>query len=196
MKLIVGLGNPGEEYAETRHNAGALVARSLAGSWGVSFTAHKSHALVTSYGAGTKKIILAIPSTYMNASGEPVGELARFYKITLDDVIIIYDDIDLPFGSLRVSTNLSSGGHNGIKSIIQHLDHADFIRVRVGIGPNRDTSRSSGARGDAADFVLKKWTAGERKKLPEIVDRTVNAIKLVVDKGLTAAANEYNKTAN
>lgn len=184
MKLIVGLGNPDQEYLATRHNFGWLSLNSLADKKQLTWKkSPDKNSQIAEYLWGREKIILSEPLNYMNKSGEAVLALAQFYKITPDNIIVIYDDLDLPFGTIRLSQNRSSGGHQGLESIIKHLKSQDFIRIRLGIGPQT---------GKAEDFVLAKFTTAENKKLPEIIDTSHLVIELLLNKGFTDTANQYN----
>lgn len=184
MKLIIGLGNPDKEQENTRHNFGWMVVDSMAQKSGLNFANDKSGlASVSQTEIALEKVILCKPVTYMNKSGMAAKALQQYYKIELSDVIVIYDDIDLPFGTLRVSQNRSAGGHRGVDSIITELGSKDFIRLRLGIGPQKGT---------AEDFVLKKFSATEKKKLPEIIDTAYLAIESIIEKGAVEAANKYN----
>ncbi len=183
MKLIIGLGNPGTEYQNTRHNAGARALELFASEHSLSFKKHDAHAKAAAGSVDGERIICALSEDYMNDSGFAVGSLAQYYTVQASDVIIVYDDIDLPFGSIRVSRNTSSGGHNGIKSIIERLDSSDFIRVRLGIGPKL---------GDAAGYVLGRWSKDQEKALDEFFAEAVGAIETVLRSGLTEAAAIYN----
>jgi peptidyl-tRNA hydrolase, PTH1 family len=183
MKLIIGLGNPGKEYHDTRHNAGSRAVELFAAEHKLSFKKHDANARAASGTIETERVICGVSETFMNDSGLAVGALAQFYKVEAGDVVIVYDDIDLPFGTIRVSQNTSSGGHNGIKSIIERLDSSDFIRVRLGIGPKL---------GDAADYVIGRWSKEQSQALPEFLAEAIGAIETVVQSGLTEAATIYN----
>lgn len=184
MKLIVGLGNPGKEYQQTRHNFGFLVLDNLAAKNKITWSEDKnSQALIAQYQGSLEKTILCQPQTFMNNSGETVQKLKKFYKIKNEDIVIIYDDLDLPLGLIRIAAKRSSGGHNGLESIIQHLKSTDFIRLRLGIGPQI---------GSAENFVLKKFSANEKKKLPEIIDYCHLALEIILKDGWQEAANKYN----
>ncbi len=184
MKLIVGLGNPGPEYLATRHNFGWLSLSKLADKQKLSWKkSPDKNSQIAEYLWGREKIILSQPLTFMNKSGEAVAALSQFYKISPENIIVIYDDLDLTFGTIRLSQNRSSGGHQGLESIIKHLKSQDFIRIRLGIGPQT---------GKAEDFVLAKFTAEENKKIPEIIDTSHLILELLLNKGFSDAANQYN----
>jgi PTH1 family peptidyl-tRNA hydrolase len=185
--LIVGLGNPGSEYAGTRHNIGAMVAELLAERLGGRMKAHKARADVCEgrLAPGGARLVVARPRCYMNESGGPVAALRDFYKIPADRIIAIHDELDLPFGSLRLKMGGGDNGHNGLKSIRRSIGTGDFGRVRVGIG------RPPG-RMDPAAFVLRQFAATERDEVPLLVDRAADAVELFVTGGLEAAQNRHN----
>jgi len=184
MKLIIGLGNPDKEYEATRHNFGWLLADSLAVKKEINWTKHKqSNSLITSWQGKKEKIVLAKPLTYMNNSGKAVKALKQFYKTPVNRIIVIYDDIDLPYGKIRISKNRSAGGHRGVDSIIEHLKSKDFKRIRLGIGPQK---------GKAENFVLKKFSSTEKKQLNEILDTSYLILKDILDEGFDVASNKYN----
>lgn len=185
MKLIIGLGNPDKEHCCTRHNFGWMAVDSLVDKNESNWQKHKnSNSLVCEYKHGREKIVLAKPLTYMNNSGQAVKALKKYYKLPVNKIIIIYDDIDLPFGKHRLSKNRGAGGHRGIESIIQHLKSKDFKRLRLGIGPQK---------GKSEQFVLKKFSADEKKKLPEIIDTAHLIIEAILNKNFDLAANKYNQ---
>jgi len=191
--LVVGLGNPGTEYAGTRHNAGHLVLDELAGRVRGRFSRHargRADVVETRLGGlagvGGDRAILARPRSYMNESGGPVASLRDYYKVTPDRLIVVHDDLDLPFGALRCKLGGGDGGHNGLKSIRASLGTGDFLRVRVGIG------RPPG-RMDAADYVLRAFAPGERKELPLVVAEAADAVESLVTDGLEATQNQFNR---
>lgn len=187
--LVVGLGNPGLEYAATRHNAGYLVVDELASRVGGRFLPHKSRADVLEgrlgIGHGALRVILAKPRTYMNESGGPVNALVSFFKIPLDHVIVAHDELDIPFDTLRLKEGGGDNGHNGLKSLTKSLGSANYFRVRVGIG------RPQGAQ-DPADFVLKPFSSVERKSVPLLIVRAADAVETLMRLGLEAAQQRYN----
>ena len=184
--LVVGLGNPGREYAATRHNAGFMVLDALARQWGVTFGRTRHQALLAEARVGPHRVLLAKPQTYMNLSGRAVGPLVRYYRLPLDHLLVVYDDLDLPFGTVRLRPQGGHGGHKGMKSIIEALGgRRDFPRLRIGIG------RPPG-RMDAADYVLRPFSPAEREQWPWVVDRAVEGIRLWVEQGLDAAMNRVN----
>ena len=183
--LVVGLGNPGQRYAGTRHNAGFLVVDLLAERAGARFKAHKAHADVVEGRVGGVPSVLTKPRSYMNDSGGPVVNVARFYKIPVERIAVVHDDLDLPFGALRLKRGGGDGGHNGLRSLTAALGTKEYLRVRFGIG------RPPG-RQDPADFVLREFNAAERKELGYFVDRAADAVEALVRDGLDAAQNTYN----
>ena len=186
MYLIAGLGNPGREYESTRHNAGFMVIDRLAEKLGCAVGTRKFLGFTGSGVLGGEKVLLLKPQTYMNNSGESIRAAADFYKLEPEQVIVIYDDISLDVGSVRVRAQGSAGGHNGMKSIIAHLGTESYPRVRVGIGEKPP-------RMDLADYVLSHFTKAELELLEEAVDAAADAVGLLLDKGVQAAMNKYNK---
>ena len=181
--LIVGLGNPGPNYARTRHNVGFMVLDLLAARVGSAFTLHKrSGADAVTGRLNGRPVILARPRCYMNESGRQVGPLAKFYSVPTERVVVIHDDLDLEFGRIRLKQGGGEGGHNGLRSIATVLGSKDFQRVRLGIG------RPPG-RQDPAAFVLQAFTAGERTQLPTICEQAADATELLIDLGLEPAQN-------
>ncbi len=183
--LIVGLGNPGRQYRENRHNAGFMLVDRLASRLGVSFTRLELKALVTKANYLGRRLVLAKPQTFMNLSGQPVAALQRFYKISPDRLLVVYDDVDLPLGTIRLRPSGGSAGQKGMASIIQRLGTQDFPRLRLGIG------RPPG-RMDAADYVLQDFTRRETEILNETLERAVDAVLTIVEHGLETAMNQYN----
>jgi peptidyl-tRNA hydrolase, PTH1 family len=185
--LVVGLGNPGPGYAGNRHNVGQMVLAQLADRVGSTFRNHKSNASVAegrSFAAGPK-LVLAKPNTFMNVSGGPVAALLRFYKIEPARLIVLHDELDIPFDSVRLKFGGGHGGHNGIRDIIAATGTGDFTRVRIGIG------RPPG-RQPAADFVLRDFTGEERATLPNLLDEAADATQLIAADGLTAAQLKFH----
>lgn len=185
MYIIAGLGNPSREYEGTRHNVGFLSVDALADKIGVSFTEKKHKAICAKGMIGCEKVILAKPQTFMNNSGESLREITDFYKVDAAHVIVLYDDISLDVGQLRVRAKGSAGGHNGIKSIIQHLGTQEFKRVRVGIGDKP-------ARMDLADYVLGHFSREEQKLIQDAAKDAADAVCMIVEKGIDAAMNSFN----
>jgi PTH1 family peptidyl-tRNA hydrolase len=183
--LIVGLGNPGPRYAGTRHNAGFFVVDELARRVGGSFKAHKGRADVVEGRLAGQSVVLAKPKSYMNESGGPIVAVSRFYKIPVERIVLVHDELDLPYGALRLKRGGGEGGHNGLKSTTASLGSKDYARVRFGIG------RPPG-RQDPADYVLREFAAAERKELEFFVDRAADGAEAIIAKGLEAAQNEFN----
>lgn len=185
--LVVGLGNPGPGYAGNRHNVGQMALAELADRASATFKNHKANASVAegrSYPAGPK-LVLAKPNTYMNLSGGPVAALLRFYKIAPSHLIVLHDELDIPFDSVRLKSGGGHGGHNGIRDIASAIGTPDFTRVRIGIG------RPPG-RQPAADFVLRDFTSDERSVLPNLLVDAADATELVASEGLEAAQLKFH----
>jgi peptidyl-tRNA hydrolase, PTH1 family len=185
--LVVGLGNPGPGYAGNRHNVGQMALAQLADRASATFKNHKANAAVAegrSYPAGPK-LVLAKPNTYMNTSGGPVAALLRFYKIDPAHLIVLHDELDIPFDTLRLKTGGGHGGHNGIRDIAAAIGTPDFTRVRIGIG------RPPG-RMPAADFVLKDFSGQERELLPNLLTDAADAVELIAGEGLVAAQQRFH----
>lgn len=185
MYLIAGLGNPGREYENTRHNAGFLAIDRLAEKLGADVSEKKHKGLCGKGVIDGEKVILLKPLTYMNSSGESLRAAADYYKIAPDHVIVIYDDINLAPGQLRIRAKGSAGGHNGIKSIIAHLGTQDFPRVRVGVGEKPP-------RMDLADYVLGHFSKEETKIMDEAAGEAADAVCEIVIKGIARAMNDHN----
>jgi PTH1 family peptidyl-tRNA hydrolase len=188
LYLIAGLGNPGREYKNNRHNAGFMLLDRLAGRLSVTFGRLEAKALVAKGVHQGRRLILAKPQTYMNESGKAVGTLVHYYKVPLENLIVAYDDVDLPYGILRLRPGGGSAGQKGMRSIQERLGAEDFPRLRFGIG------RPPG-RMDAADYVLQDFDRGEAAELPAVLDRAVDAILMFVCEGLEKAMNLYNGSA-
>jgi PTH1 family peptidyl-tRNA hydrolase len=184
-RLVVGLGNPGARYAATRHNAGALVLQLLSERLGVRFKAHKSRCEIAETRLAGQPVVLARPLSYMNESGGPIVGAARFFKVPVEDIVVVHDELDLPFGALRMKRGGGDGGHNGLRSTTASLGSKEYLRLRFGIG------RPPG-RQDPADYVLREFAAVERKELPFLLDRAADAVEALVGQGLEAAQNEFN----
>ncbi|BDT89092.1 aminoacyl-tRNA hydrolase [Nocardia cyriacigeorgica] len=184
--LVVGLGNPGPEYERTRHNVGFLVADVLAERVGGRFSVHKKSGadLLTARLDG-RQVLIAKPRSYMNLSGRPVAALARFFSVPATEVIVVHDELDLPFGAIRLKRGGGEGGHNGLRSVSQALTTKDYLRTRIGIG------RPPG-RQDPADYVLKPFSAPERKEVPVLVEQAADAVELLLRVGLETAQNQLH----
>ena len=183
--LVVGLGNPGPQYVANRHNAGYLVVEILADRVGGNFKAHKSRADVVETRFDGDRVVLAKPRSYMNESGGPVASLRDFFKIPVERLIVVHDELDLPYGAIRLKLGGGDNGHNGLKSLRRSLGSGEFYRVRLGIG------RPPG-RQDPADWVLRDWSAAERKEIDLHLERTADAVESLIADGLAAAQNTYN----
>jgi len=186
--LVAGLGNPGPEYADNRHNVGFMIVDLLARRMGVKFgRARRAGAEVAEgfLAPGSAKLVLVKPMTYMNLSGGPVASLSQFYKIPLERVIAVHDELDIGYGQLRLKLGGGEGGHNGLRSLSKSLGSKDYLRVRFGIG------RPPG-RQDPADYVLTNFSAAERKELDFLVDRAADAVEALVTKGLEPTQNLYH----
>lgn len=189
MKLIVGLGNPGIVYSGSRHNIGYSIIKALARKHRVTF---RKETGVSSLSAKCRiqgsEVILALPLTYMNLSGEAVGRLVNKYRIDLQDVLVVCDDLNLEFGRLRIRPSGSSGGHKGIASLIESLKSENFSRVRVGIG------RPAGAKNDIAEFVLSSFSRTDKNRLKEIITEAVSCCEMWIIESVEKCMNKFNKT--
>lgn len=183
--LIAGLGNPGRQYRNNRHNVGFKLLDGLADRLGVQFARLESKALVTKTNYQDSRLVLAKPQTFMNLSGQAIASLQRYYKVPLENLLVVYDDVDLDLGVLRIRPAGGAGGHKGISSIIERLSTQEFPRMRVGIG------RPPG-RMEAADYVLQDFSDRECSVLEEVIPRGVDAVLLYVSAGIDAAMNQYN----
>ncbi|NLM41883.1 MAG: aminoacyl-tRNA hydrolase [Firmicutes bacterium] len=186
MKVIVGLGNPGLRYAHTRHNMGFWVVDLLSQRWGIPLTKHKFGSKIGEGRFFTQQVMLVKPQTFMNRSGEAVGDLVRFYQLDLADLLVIYDDLDLAPGMLRVRAGGSSGGHRGVANIIDHLQASSFPRVRIGIGAPPEHL-------ETADYVLQVIDAADTKILQEACQRAADAVEVWLKEDVFAAMNLYNR---
>jgi peptidyl-tRNA hydrolase, PTH1 family len=190
--MAVGLGNPGPEYAGNRHNVGAMVVDVLGRRVGGSFKRHKARAGVLEGrlgalpgGAPGPRVVLAKPASYMNESGGPVAGLAQFFSVEASRVIVVHDELDIPFGDIRLKLGGGEGGHNGLRSVTRSLGTKDYLRVRVGIG------RPPG-RMDAADFVLRDFAGAERSALGVVLEEAADAVELLVLEGLVQAQQQVH----
>ncbi len=186
FRLIVGLGNPGIKYALNRHNIGFLLLDQFADKHQFSFARRRFNALLAEGSGDGSRLLLAKPQTYMNLSGDAVGKLVSFYRIPIHDIIVCYDDLDLPLGRLRLRARGSAGGHHGMESIIAALGSDDFARLRIGIG--RPASRED------ISHVLGNLTPEEERTLDETLGRAVEALDLWLSEGIEKAMNQYNGT--
>ncbi len=175
MKLIIGLGNPGKEFEFTRHNAGWLALDKFA--MAENLTSKKSSKLqaeIFDYKVGRNKVVLAKPQTFMNNSGISVGIMLNFFRLTAKDIVVVHDDKDIPIGEIRVQTNRGAAGHNGVKSIIEHIGTQDFTRIRIGVGPNAESKEKIEV---ISNFVLNKFSKEEMKTLQTALDNAATEIK-------------------
>ena len=183
--LVVGLGNPGPAYSGNRHNAGFMVADLLGERMGGRFKAHKGRADLVEGRLAGQRVVLAKPKCYMNESGGPVASLRDFFKVPAERIVVCYDELDIPWGSVRLKRGGGDNGHNGLKSVTKSLGTGDYLRVRFGIG------RPPG-RQDPASFVLKDFSAAERKDLPFLIDRAADAVEALLSGTLEAAQNTFH----
>ena len=185
MFLIVGLGNPGRQYTGNRHNTGFMCLDALAGRLGVQFRQRRARALLATGHIGEATLILAKPQTYMNLSGLSVSELVRFYRVPLTNLLVVYDDLDLPLGKVRIRERGSAAGHKGLQSIISSLRTQEIPRLRIGIGRPPDDQPPE-------VYVLQDFAHEERPIIAEAIDRAVSAIEVFVTHGIVRAMNEFN----
>lgn len=184
--LIVGLGNPGAEYAKTRHNAGFLLVQKLAERWKANWTLEKKfNARVARADRSEGRVLLCEPQTFMNSSGESVGPLAQFFRVPLSRLLVAVDDADIPFGELRLRPGGSSGGHHGLESIEQHLGTREFARLRIGIG------RKAGAR-EITDYVLGRFSAAESKLAEKVLAKAAEQTEVWLTAGIQRAMSQLN----
>jgi PTH1 family peptidyl-tRNA hydrolase len=186
VKLLVGLGNPGEDYARTRHNVGFLVADGLARARGVAFATRKFGAEIAEASISQERVWIMKPQTYMNHSGEAVGAALRFWKLGLGDLVVVHDDLELDPLRVQVKVGGGHGGHNGLKSVNAHVGGTEYVRVRVGVG-------RPPARMDSADYVLGRFARSEEKAVEECVACAVEAARMVVEMGAVKAMNQVNR---
>lgn len=184
--IIAGLGNPGIKYENTRHNAGFMAIETLEKKYGFSVSMHKFKALVGNINIGGKNCLVMKPETYMNLSGEAISQAMDFYKIPIENLLVIFDDISLDVGCMRIKRKGSSGGHNGIKSIIELCGGENFPRIKIGVGkkPNPDY--------DLADWVLSRFSDEDMKKLAEVDEKVCSAVELIAEGKISEAMNKFN----
>lgn len=185
MYLIVGLGNPGKEYGNTRHNMGFKAIDKLACKLNVEVSKEKFKGMYGEAMIENEKVILLKPLTYMNLSGESIIEIVNFYKIDLEKIIVVYDDVDIDVGKFKIRKKGSAGSHNGMKSVVQNLSSTNFARIRVGIGKPRVNE-------DLADYVLKKFSEEDKAQFERVVDEVSDAVLSIVTDGIDKAMNKYN----
>jgi len=186
MKIIAGLGNPGKKYENTRHNLGFKTLDLLADDIGVEFSKEKFHSILAETRVGGEKVILMKPTTYMNESGTALREAADFYKVAPEDVVVCYDDFDIPVGTLRIRPFGSAGTHNGMRSVVKMLGTQKFPRVRIGTGSGDIKDKN------IVDFVLQSFTPEEQEKADRAVEQAKDALKCFLTDGIDRAMNRYN----
>ena len=185
--FLIGLGNPGSEYENTRHNIGFRALDAFCEKHGVKCDKMKHKALIGEYRENSKRVLVAKPQTYMNNSGEAVAELCRFYKIPVERILVMFDDISLDVGTIRIRRKGSAGGHNGIKDIISHLNSDEFMRIKIGVGakPHPDY--------DLKDWVLGRFPAEQTEDVEKALKNTIKAVDELLLKGVDSAMNKYSK---
>jgi len=183
MKLIVGLGNPGDEYRDTRHNVGFMVVDTIARRHSLGWRHRDQMSFAKNFGSG--EFVLAKPQTFMNLSGFAVAEFARYHNVACGDLLVVVDEVDLPLGRIRARARGSAGTHNGMKSIVQRLGTTDFPRLRVGIG-------RGDRRRDLADYILARFEPAERVELEDVITRAADAAEMFAVEGIEKVMNEYN----
>lgn len=188
LTVIAGLGNPGNKYENTRHNVGFSAIDLLSSKHGIKVNKLKHKALTGEGTIAGERVLLVKPQTFMNLSGESIRDIAEWYKLPMDNIIIIYDDVDLPVGTVRIRPKGSSGTHNGMKSVIYQLQSDEFPRIRVGIGKAPEGW-------DLADYVLSRFNTDEAGAMRESIERAADAAAAIVSSGVSAAMNQYNGEA-
>lgn len=183
IKLIAGLGNPGADYHNTRHNVGFMVLDAIARKYHIQVKSRRSQAHIGEGVIADKKVVLAKPMTFMNLSGQAISGLMRRYRIKPNEILVIYDDVALPLGRLRIRPDGSAGGHNGMKSIIGSIGSQEFSRIRIGIGS---------PHGDMIDHVLNKFHKSELIVVNDAIIRAVDAVDMIMESGLEPAMNKFN----
>lgn len=186
MWLVVGLGNPGAKYALTRHNVGFMAVDFIHEACGKPPVKNDFNSVISKFKWEGQDVVTAEPLTFMNLSGEAVQALAAFYKIPPQQIIIIHDEVDLPFMGFKIQQNRGAGGHNGIKSVSEKLGTNDYVRVRLGVG------RPPHPEMQTADFVLQKFSSEEMAKLPELLEKTVDAVEMIITEGVAKASTRFN----
>jgi PTH1 family peptidyl-tRNA hydrolase len=185
LRLVVGLGNPGDKYAATRHNVGFMVLEALADRFQIAMDRRKRDVVLGRGAIETTPVILAEPQAFMNRSGPPVQQLAHYYRILCGDVLVIHDDIDLTFGRLKIKEKGGHGGHNGVRSLIDALGGGDFVRLRVGVGRSEERSR-------VVDHVLGRFDTREQELLPDVITRARDAVVTILCEGTKQGMNQFN----
>jgi len=193
LKLIVGLGNPGRGYANNRHNVGFICLNHFARMQGIRFDKKQCRARIGLGEVAGSKVVVAKPQTYMNLSGRSVSLLLKKFNVSLNNLLVIHDDLDLPLGKIRVRQDGSSGGHKGVDSIIAELRNQDFIRIRVGIGrPVKNEGFTEFSEDEIINYVLSDFTPGEKQTITQVIPRVGEAIFCLLTEGSTVAMNKYN----
>ncbi len=187
MYLVAGLGNPEKKYDNTRHNIGFEAAKIFADNQNITLNKNKFKAIIGEGYVGGEKVIIALPQTYMNLSGESIGEITSFYKIPNENIIILHDDISLETGRLRIREKGSAGGHNGLKSIISHLGGDVFCRIKIGVGAPAHEDH------DLADYVLGSFSKDEKSLLEPIIKNAASAAECIIKNSAYEAMNKYNR---
>jgi PTH1 family peptidyl-tRNA hydrolase len=189
VALLVGLGNPGREYRHNRHNVGFMALGEIARRAGVDLRTRRFQGIYGQGAYGGRRVVLLQPETYMNLSGESVGPAARFFKVAHEDVVVMHDDVDFPFGKIQVKDGGGHGGHNGLKSIVSALGSSAFRRVRIGIG------RPAQSRVPVADYVLSDFYPEEKRALTDVLWKVADAVELILRDGVLRAMNQFNGRA-
>jgi len=193
MKLVVGLGNPGRGYANNRHNAGFVCLNHFAKTQGIRFDKKQCKARIGSGEVAGSKVVVAKPQTYMNRSGRSVSLLVKKFNVSLDNLIVIHDELDLPLGKIRIRQGGSAGGHKGVGSIIAELGSQNFIRIRVGIGrPVKNEGFTEFSEDEIINYVLSDFTPDEKQTITQVIPRVNEAILCLLTEGPVAAMNRYN----
>ena len=192
MKLIVGLGNPGRDYVNNRHNVGFKCIDLFAREHAIPLTQRGARSKLGTGEVADTRIVLAKPQTFMNLSGDAVTALVHRYQLSPEDMLVVYDDLDLPLGKIRIRKKGSSGGHKGLKSIIAHLGTQDFPRIRVGIAPSEGSDSAAAPEVDAVEHVLSDFTEEEKTVMCEVYLKVAAAIECILTEGIAAAMNKYN----
>jgi PTH1 family peptidyl-tRNA hydrolase len=192
MRLIIGLGNPGKAYAGNRHNVGFRCVDLFAAKHGISMRQRKAHSQVGVGVVHGESVALAKPRTFMNLSGDAAAALMRRYRVRPDRILVIYDDLDLPLGKIRVRERGGSGGHKGVESIISRLASQDFPRLRVGIASQTESAAAASDEVDAVEYVLSDFASAERPVLRQVVADACAAVECLLTEGIAAAMNKYN----
>ncbi|MBC8587928.1 aminoacyl-tRNA hydrolase [Paratissierella segnis] len=185
MFIVIGLGNPGKDYSKTRHNVGFDTIDVLANRNNIKLNKIKFKSVFGEGIIGSEKVLLVKPQTYMNNSGVAVREIYQFYKVPIENILVVVDDVDIDFASVRIRLKGSAGSHNGMKSIIYHLQRDDFPRVRIGIGKKEEDE-------DLADFVLSRFSKGERLDMDVSILNAAEAVEMSIKEGINQAMNKYN----